>query len=81
MWFPTNHANRSSPQAIFSFPFDMAQCLPRVALREASARSANRGAAWIRNNALPPLPEARVTLEELRDSALDPDVCDIATRS
>ena len=48
----------------------MAQSLSRVALREASSRSANRVAAWISSNALPPLPEVVVTLEELRDSSL-----------
>ena len=48
----------------------MARSLSRVTLREASARSANRVAAWISDNALPPLSEVVVTLEELRDSPL-----------
>ena len=59
----------SLPGKFFSFvPFWMQSSLSRGALREASARSSDRVAAWISDNALPPLPTVVTTFEEIRDS-------------
>jgi hypothetical protein len=48
----------------------MALRISRVSLREASAWSSARVALWLRDNALPAIPEVLTTLQEVRDSNL-----------